>query len=153
MQGKEKRPLPLHPIPSANRGSNRRRKCQACVRSKMSGISPAAHHPPVPGFSPRPVIHLADVRRFGEAQVREMLGRTDRTDDCSTECGALSGSQHPAPEGQRLSTPTMATCNVSPIQSNERWPAKRKCDESKRHSKKAQYISNAPHCNHSIAFQ
>jgi hypothetical protein len=37
MQGKEKRPLPLHPIPS----NKRRTKCQGWARSDMSGFLPA----------------------------------------------------------------------------------------------------------------
>src|SRR5215472_9880680 len=39
MQGKGTLPLPLHPIPS----NHRRRKCQGCARSKMSGMLPAVH--------------------------------------------------------------------------------------------------------------
>src|SRR5712692_10266025 len=39
VQGKGKRPLPLHPIPS----SNSTKKCQECARSKMSGIPPTVH--------------------------------------------------------------------------------------------------------------
>src|SRR5579871_2125172 len=36
-QGKRARPLPLHPIPQPNRT----KKCQACARSKLSGMFPA----------------------------------------------------------------------------------------------------------------
>src|SRR5258708_9960992 len=39
LQGKGTQPLPLHPIPLPDRT----RKCQACARSKVSGIPPAAH--------------------------------------------------------------------------------------------------------------
>ena len=42
VQGKGKLPLPLHPIPSRQR----RKKCQECARSKMSGMIPA-----IPRFS------------------------------------------------------------------------------------------------------
>src|SRR5882762_5855004 len=38
-QGKRKYPLPLHPIPPS--GCKERKTCQACARSKMSGMSPA----------------------------------------------------------------------------------------------------------------
>src|SRR5215813_6904983 len=46
MQGKGTLPLPLHPIPS----NHRRRKCQGCARSKMSGMLPAVQESAPPKF-------------------------------------------------------------------------------------------------------
>jgi Integrase core domain len=43
---KRKCPLPLHPIPS----KHRRKKCQGCARSKVSGMSPTAHCSAPPGL-------------------------------------------------------------------------------------------------------
>ena len=39
MQGKGKFPVPLHPIPSKQRSQ----KCQECLRSKMSDMSPTVY--------------------------------------------------------------------------------------------------------------
>lgn len=44
MQGKENRSPSPDPIPS----NQRRRKCQGCARSKMSGFLPAVHRKMVP---------------------------------------------------------------------------------------------------------
>src|SRR5947209_7361654 len=52
MQGKGKRPLPLHPIPSIKWT----RKCQVCARSKLSGIRPSVQ-------SEDPLIGRSDDRK------------------------------------------------------------------------------------------